>query len=99
MERYKVKKWTHIQDFYAEDKRCPRVILSDKDSYAILTCIVYGGGRIKLNTGCLGEPGYRDEGKTLEEWDELFEEIRSVQNHYYNRKIDEKHNSFVHNSD
>ena len=87
MERYKVKKWGHIQDLCAYDKEWPRVILVDKRSFSSLTCIIYQRGKVVLNTAGEGNKGIgEDGGRTLGEWGELFEEIRSVKNHYYKKE-------------
>jgi len=87
METYKIKKWKCIDDEWAFDKNYPRIILANSsDTYASLTCEIHRGGLVKLiasSGGGHGEPDINDNGRSMIDWLELFEEAQAVQKYYY----------------
>lgn len=60
-------------------------ILSKGEVYGLI-CRVYRDGNIKIFTSTAaghGEPSWEDEGRLVDEWILLLEEVRSVQSEYF----------------
>jgi len=87
MKKPILKYWYRVNDLMWDNEKYPSVTLQDKNAVekrAGMGCEISPNGNVKISTHTEGS--YNIEGKNVEEWILLLQEIKNVIDHYWGNR-------------